>query len=77
MTKKKFTPPHSDKPKQLKVNDVVIALFLGTKHQCTVTEVISKNNYKLVSTTGTILGQAQWGQHLTEYTPWYIIKKIN
>ena len=78
MAKKgKFKPPHSDKPKTLKKGNKVIALFLGTKHTCTVVEVIDKNVYKLESTTGTILTQAQWGQHLTEYTPWYIIKKIS
>ena len=78
MAKKgKFKPPHSDKPKTLKKGNKVIALFLGNRHTCTVIEVIDKNVYKLESTTGTILTQTQWGQHLTEYTPWYIIKKIS
>ena len=40
------------------------------------TEVISKDTYKLLSTTGTIFGNAKWGKHLIEYSPWYITKKV-
>jgi|TARA_R110000787_G_scaffold160143_1_gene273890 hypothetical protein len=75
MAKKKFTPPDSETPKTLKVGNVVITNFLGVDHKCSVTEVISKDTYKLLSTTGTIFGKAKWGKHLIEYSPWYIVKK--
>jgi len=76
MAKNKFTPPESNRPTNLKVGNVVIANFMGIPHKCQVTEVISKDTYKLLSTTGTIFGSAKWGKHLIEYTPWYIVKKI-
>jgi len=77
MSRNKFISPESDKPTNLKVGNVVIVNFMGTSHKCQVTEIISKDTYKLLSTTGTIFGNAKWGKHLIEYTPWYIIKKIS
>ena len=76
MAKNKFTSPESDKPTNLKVGNVVIVNFMGTSHKCQVTEIISKDTYKLLSTTGTIFGNVKWGKHLIEHCPWYITKKV-
>jgi len=76
MARNKFISPESDKPTNLKVGNVVIVNFMGTSHKCQVTEIISKDTYKLLSTTGTIFGNAKWGKHLIEHCPWYIIKKV-
>ena len=76
MSRNKFISPESDKPTNLKVGNVVIVNFMGTTHKCQVTEIISKDTYKLLSTTGTIFGNAKWGKHLIEHSPWYITKKV-
>ena len=76
MAKSKFKPPHSDKPKILKLRSRVKVLFLGVTHECSVTQVIDKGIYKLLSTTGTVFGKAQWGKDLLEYSPWYITEEL-
>jgi hypothetical protein len=64
--------------KKLKVGDIVLAKFLGAPYYCKVTEVVSRDVYKLQTFTGNILPNVSWKKKSAVdkrgkvISPWYI-----
>jgi len=68
--------------KQLKVGDVVIAVFLGSPEPCEVIAITNKKEklYKLRMNSGTILPGVTWLKNLDakqkKTKPWHILKYV-
>ncbi len=65
---------------KLVVGDLVIASFLGSLHNCIVTEIVDRDTYKLKTKDGTILPSCKWKDKTAKdkkgkiTSPWFIVK---
>ncbi len=65
---------------KLALGDEVVVKFLGSPHNAVVTEVMSKDLYKVTTKRGTVFPSCTWEDKATKdkkgkiTSPWYIVK---
>ncbi len=65
---------------KLAIGDEVVVKFLGSPHNAVVTEIVSKDLYKVKTKRGTIFPSCTWEDKAPKdkkgkiTSPWYIVK---
>lgn len=65
---------------KLALGDKVVVSFLGSPHNAVVTEIVTKDLYKVTTKSGTIFPSCTWEDKAPKdkkgkiTTPWYIVK---